>query len=124
MDAQPAKTLYRVVKSNPPNEEDFLTHQDRLGKVPSKHPEHVKRSWNALSAFDTPEGAVRLAEEVSKLGDYIARFDIPEGIGVTWEPSGEQGHFDLRGDKVALRSCFVEIVAVVQRPAAEVTTRP
>ncbi len=124
MVGQPAMTLYRVVKTSPPTEADYETHQDRLGKVPSKHPEHVKRSWDALSSFDSLDGALRLARAVPKLGDYIAQFDIPEGIGVTWEQSGEEGHYDLRGDKAALRSCFVGIVAEVPRPAMKETNQP
>jgi hypothetical protein len=59
------------------------------------------------SAFDTAEAAVQLAKRMRvKLGRVIVRYDIPEGVGITWElvPGDEgTGHFDLFGDKEVLK---------------------
>jgi hypothetical protein len=69
-----------------------------------------KRSWNALSAFDTEEGARRQAKMFTHLGKFIVRCDIPEGSGISWEQSGEAGHYDLRGDVKELKSYLADVV--------------
>lgn len=40
----------------------------------------------------------------------IVRYDIPEAAAITWEPSGEAGHYDLRGDKEELKRSLTEAV--------------
>jgi len=75
-----------------------MTPQDKLGNPPPDATEEKKRSWDALSAFDTAEGAQRQAEQYTYLGKYVVRYDIPSSSGIRWEPSGEAGHIDLRGD--------------------------
>ncbi len=65
-----------------------------------------------MSAFDTEEGARRQAKMFTHLGSLIARYDLPEDAGITWEQSGEPGHLDLRGDKEALKRCLTRVVAV------------
>jgi hypothetical protein len=97
-------SFYRVSKRFPPDERSYLTPYDKLGPAPADAPEEKKRSWDALSAFDTEEGARRQAEMFTHLGNLIVRYDIPEASGIHWEQSGEPGHYDLRGDKEELKS--------------------
>ena len=47
-------------------------------------------------------------------GTYIVRYEIPEGVGITWEETLEPGHYDLQGDKDVLKSCLADFVAEVQ----------
>jgi hypothetical protein len=47
------------------------------------------------------------------LGNHIVRYDIPDGSGITWEQSGEPGHFDVRGDKEELKGDLADFVAHV-----------
>jgi hypothetical protein len=54
-------SFYRVSKRFPPDERTYLTPQDKLGEPPDDASEEKKRSWDALSAFDTEEGARRQA---------------------------------------------------------------
>jgi hypothetical protein len=54
-------------------------------------------SWDALSAWDTLEAA-SVASRNMRSARFIVWYDIPEHCGVTFEPSGSPGHFDLRGD--------------------------
>ena len=51
-----------------------------------------------------------MARRFKRLGRYISRYDVPEGIELTWRQTIEPGHYDLRGDKEALRRCLIECV--------------
>lgn len=99
------RSFYRAVKKYPPADRDYLTPRDRRGDPPEQFTEEQKRSWDALSAFDTEEG-VRWQHALLPapgIGKYVVRYDIPEGSGVFWEETLEPGHYDLRGDFVAIR---------------------
>lgn len=56
-----------------------------MGDPPADASEEKKRSWDALSAFDSEEGARRQAKQYTHLGKFIVRYDIPEGAGIAWE---------------------------------------
>jgi hypothetical protein len=100
---RPVRSFFRVARRYPPDDHSYLTPQDKLGDPPADAPEERKRSWDALSAFDNEEGARRQARQFTHLGNLIVRYDIPEDSGITWEPSGEPGHVDLRGDREELK---------------------
>ncbi len=110
---RPARTFYRVTKTNPPTDKDYVTRFERLGEPPADLPADVKRSWYAFSAFDSVEGAREQALQVRGIGRYIFRYDIPEGCGVTWEQTLGPGHYDLRGDKEVLKRCVTGFVSDV-----------
>lgn len=38
----------------------------------------------------------------------IVCYDIPDGCGVTYQPSGEPGHYDIRGDFEELKRYLTE----------------
>ena len=102
-----AKSLYRIAKTFPPGDDEYQTAQDRLGELGEHIPEAVRRSWDALSAYDTEAGARKRVKAARKgrrpLGDLIVRYDIPEGSGLTYEPSLGPGHYDIRGDVEELK---------------------
>ena len=81
------KSFYRVAKTFPPGDEEYLTAQQRRGDPGENVPEHIRASWDAVSAYDTEDGARRKARAARKsrrpLGDLIVRFDIPEGAKIT-----------------------------------------
>lgn len=112
MEEGPLHTFYRVAKRDQPTDHEYLTPQDKLGSPPEDAPEDKKRSWDALSAFDTEDGARRQAKQFTHLGGKIARYDVPAGAGIAWEQSGEPGHFDLRGDKEELKHYLTVVVDV------------
>lgn len=114
MEDRPVKSFYRVTKTDPPTDDDYLTPLERFGPPPDDADPERRESWDAFSAFDTPEGAIRTARRFRRLGRHIFRYDIPEGIGITWEQTIEPGHFDLRGDKEVLKRCLVGCVATLE----------
>lgn len=58
MEERAVKSFYRVTKSYPPTDADYQTRFDREGPAPSDLPPEIRESWDAYSAFDTPEGAI------------------------------------------------------------------
>lgn len=113
MEAPAMKSFYRVTKTNPPTDDDYLTRLERDGEPPDHLPDDQKKSWDAFSAFDTLEGAMAKARRFKRLGRYIAQYDIPEGSGIAWEQTIEPGHYDLRGDKEELKHYWKGCVAEV-----------
>lgn len=103
----PVRSFYRAAKRFPPGDRECLGSQDKRGDPPPEYPDHVKQSWDGLSSWDSEEGARQAAKQAPHIGKLIVRYDIPEGIGVTWTPSMDPGHDDLRGDKEALKRCLV-----------------
>ena len=113
MAERPVKTFYRACKTNPPTDKDFVTRQERQGDPPPGTSEEVRESWDALSFYDTVEGMERQIRRVPAIGRHIFRFDIPEGVGITWTETHPPGHFDLRGDKEILKQYLAGHVGYV-----------
>ena len=107
------RSFYRIAKSYPPGDEEYLSLQERKGDPPADASAEVKRSWSALSAFDSEEGARRVAKKRPRLGSLIVRYDIPDGAGITWEKTLGPGHYDLRGDKDELKRYLTDFVVDV-----------
>jgi hypothetical protein len=118
VEAPAIKSFYRVAKTNLPTDDDYMTPLECFGPPPDDLDPEQKKSWDAYSAFDTPEGAIKTARRFRRLGKYIFRYDIPEGAGLTSEQSIEPGHYDLRGDKEILKQCLVACVATLEAPVS------
>lgn len=113
MEVRPVKTFYRVTKTNPPTERDYVTLAERKGDPPETLTEEARASWYAFSAYDTIDGARNQALQVRGIGRFIWRYDIPEDAGIRWAQTLFPGHYDLWGDKDVLRACEVGYVADV-----------
>jgi len=96
--------LYRATRNNPPTEEDMKSHWD-LGKRPL-HPRD-EASYREVSVFDTLEAAARKARAF-RLGAYIARLEVPDGVAMTRSPSS--GHVGLAGTNPAQLLGYVQHV--------------
>ena len=46
---------------------------------------------------------------------WVVAFDIPDDCGVTYEPSGPPGHFDIRGDMEELKRYLSDVKVDVER---------
>jgi hypothetical protein len=107
------KTFCRATKRNPPTGKDYVTRQDRQGDPPPGVDEETQRSWDALSFYDSIEGIKGQIRLVPSIGKFIARYDIPEGVGITWEETSPPGHYDIRGDAEEIAQYLVDCVAYV-----------
>jgi hypothetical protein len=113
VEVRPRPTFYRATKRYPPTDKDYVTRQERLGDPPQDVDEEVRRSWDALSFFDSVEALEQQIRKIPAIGKHMRGYDVPEGIGITWEASGGPDHYDLRGDKEVLKKCLVECVGYV-----------
>ena len=91
------KRLYRVAERHPPRDREYEPPATRGRALPEDATDEMRRSWDALSAWDTLDGAITASRRM-RSARCIVWYDIPENRGVTYEPSGEPGHFDIRGD--------------------------
>jgi hypothetical protein len=101
------RTFYRATKRYPPTDKDYVTRLERQGAPPSDMPQEMRDSWDALSFYDTIEGIEWQIRQVPAIGRHIVRYDIPEGIGITWTETHPPGYYDIRGDKEILKECLV-----------------
>lgn len=106
------RSFYLVSRHFPPTNRAYRTPQDKGKRMPAGLSEEQQRSWAALSLWSTEEGARRAALQARQagknLGDIIVRFDVPAGMGITWQETIEPGHFDLKGDLKALKNYLAD----------------
>src|SRR5437016_1070647 len=96
-----AFVLYRVVPNEVPAREDFQS--DRLSGHRMRRPDETDEEWDSFSAFRSRSKVRQVApllrarrRTVGAL--YIARLDVPDGVGVQVFPyRGSSGHFGVRG---------------------------
>lgn len=104
--------LYRVVKRNPPIEEDFFS-PARLGRPLHRDTPALRRSWEGVSAADTESAARGLARRFPMMGAYIAVLDVPEDGSIQFEQTGADAHhFDLWAEPHELLARVVATVSV------------
>jgi len=93
----PVRTVYRIVWTDPPSDEDFLSHQARDVNVHVEDPEIVRIS-SGISVFRTLAQARRTAmKRPPWLGRrYIVRIVIPATASATMERTTKTaGHYTL-----------------------------
>ena len=89
--------LYRIVRNNPPAQDDFMS-KGHLGiPCPVADPE-VQGRWTGLSLFGSEEQARRVARRLPMLGSFIVALDIPPSAGARAEPTTGPGHYTVGGD--------------------------
>ena len=111
-DASGPRRQYRIVRSDPPRLEDFLSNAARGRPLPTD-PEFV-RLQDGLSTFAELEQAVRKARQYPALGAYVAELDIPETPAVRIERTLQRsrGHHTVWGNPSYLLTCTVWVVPV------------
>jgi hypothetical protein len=95
------RTLYRIVKTDPPTLEDFRSDEAR-GK-PFVHADPARRRlWSGLSFHGTAAQARRTGRRYRTHGAYIAAVAIEEGAPVRIERTLGPGHYTVWGEPAAL----------------------
>ena len=92
-----AGTHYRIVRTNPPTDEDFKSYT-ALGikpRQPNPDPETL-HLFDGVSVLDTLERARAYIEKGRVRGEYVARLEIPEETPITYE-GPRRGHGNLYG---------------------------
>ncbi len=105
------RSFYRVARTYPPSDAEYLTAREKRGDPPAGASAELQRSYDGLSAFDSSEGARALAIRLKgRLGRLIVRYDIPDGAGAVWDKTLGPGHYDLYGDKTELQRYLADVV--------------
>ena len=112
--------FYRIVKTDPPTEEDIASHAapGRTPPVAFRDDPEKLRSWERVSLFDTEAGARTIARATrGRLGHFIAELHIPnvESKRFMWERTGATpGHYDMSASPADLLACVVRVVPVAE----------
>ena len=103
------RSFYRVVRTDPPTREDFLSHE-ALG-IPPRNPDDVEL-WRGVSVQSTEQQA-RQRARLPGFGRFIAELVIADDSGIIWRRTGRQaGHHTLWGDPDAMLACVVRTIPV------------
>lgn len=87
--------LYRVVRFNPPNLDDFTSPHEQGRNLQNPTPER-QRLWRGLSCYATEVQARNKARKVPALGAFIVRLSIPLQSGILVERTGgSTGHHTI-----------------------------
>ena len=107
-----ARRFYRLVRSNPPTLDDFLSNREK--GIPMARPDpEVALLWDGLSVYATETQARNQAKAKPWLGAYIAELSIAEADPITFRRSGtSRGHHTLWGDPFELLARALRIAKV------------
>ena len=103
--------FYRVVKSNPPTEEDFLSYAARGIPVRDPTDEETLLLAAGVSVFATEAQARGRARARPELGAYLARLQIPDD-GSGQPLRGHRGHHTIWAEPKQPLAWVKEVVAV------------
>lgn len=105
------RTLFRIVRSDPPTLADFLSNVE-LGRSLPRDPE-AARLWSGISVNETERQARRRARGVPALGHYLAELRLDEGPYVLVErTTRSRGHDTVWGEPVLLLKSVVRVLPI------------
>jgi len=105
-------TFYRIVLTDPPSREDFLSNAARA-LLPRRNDPEVARVWDGISVYSTEAQARRRARGAPWLGPHIAELLIREGAMIRVERTTRSaGHYTVWGEPDMLLRCVIRVVAV------------
>ena len=105
-------TFYRIVKTDPPTEADFLSYR-ALGIPLRRDTPELRRSWEGVSVYDTMEAALAIVVQFPRIGRFIAELSLAENGPVRFEQTSvNPRHYDLWGDASDMLVAVVRVVPV------------
>ena len=107
-----ARTFYRIVKTDPPSQYDFWSHQARGLSPPNTKPVTLY-VWDGISVYDSEARARRKAFDFPLLGSYIAAIRIEDDDPIRAErTTSSRGHYTLWGDPALMLARVSSVVPV------------
>jgi hypothetical protein len=100
MNADPPRTLYRLVRSNPPTLDDFMSYEAL--KVPPRRPltSRQRDHWRGVSFYATQAAARLRARASPQLGSFIAEMQVPDEVQVRIEQGGRDlDHYNVWAER-------------------------
>jgi hypothetical protein len=102
------RILYRIVKTNPPTDADFVSFGAQ-GRPAPAGPE-LARLWWGVSVYDSERGARKTAQRRAHLGRYVAQLEIPDDAPVRVERTGHGvGHHTVWAEPATLLAYVAEV---------------
>ncbi len=90
-------TFDRIVRTDPPTEQDFLSYA-ALGYPLRRNTPELRRSWSGVSVYTSERAARMIATKYPRLGAFIAELEVFDDSVVAYEQTGaDLEHFDLFG---------------------------
>ncbi len=113
MAAPTIRVFYRLVQSDPPTLQDFMSHE-AIGILPRRPLSSRGRDiWRGVSHHDTRDPAMAKASASPWLGRYVAEIRVPPEAAVRIEQTGrDPTHYTIWAHSAALLSWVVSVEAV------------
>jgi hypothetical protein len=113
MAAGPPRVLYRLVQTDPPTLQDFMSYE-ALGIRPRRPPTTRQRDqWRGVSHYATLAAARTRARISPHLGAYVALIHIPDGVSVRVEQAGrDPDHYTVWAEPADLLGWVVSVEPV------------
>lgn len=109
-----ARSLFRIVRTNPPTLNDFVSNLAQGRPYPNRNPE-TTYLWDGLSAYDRDSRARRKAKGMPWLGiGFIAEVRIADNDpGVRFERTTKSdGHYTIWGDPAAIMANVIRVTPI------------
>jgi hypothetical protein len=103
--------LQRIVKTDPPTLNDFLSNRDR-GLV--RRENETEDIWGGLSHYDTIERAAKTARRFPSIGTFVAAVRLADNEDFRIEQTFRRGHYTVWGDPRALLDAVQFVVPIGQ----------
>jgi hypothetical protein len=105
-------SFYRIVRTNPPDETDFVS--DKARGLPPRNDEPLTlHVWDGISVYRTLAQAERKARDYPFLGTFIAELNIDIDVPrIRIEKTFGRGHHTLWGPTAILLRSVVAVTAV------------
>ena len=108
--------FYRIVLTDPPGVEAFLSYQAQ-GRTPATTDPEALRLWSGIAVYATEAQARRQAFAYPFLGHYLARLEIPDAGPIRFErTTRSRGHYTLWGEPAAVLACVVATTPAARVP--------
>lgn len=103
-------TLYRIVKTDPPSERDFMSKAALGLQAPDRLSARQRRDWEAISVYTTEARARERARLNPNLGMFVAELAMPESTMFEFELWGQDPlHYNLWAEPAPLRARAVRV---------------
>lgn len=106
------RTFFRIVKTDPPTVDDFLSAEARGMIPPVELSDDLRRLWDGISVYATAAQARRKARQSPILGRYIVELRLWPDTGLRVERTARgPGHHTIWGQPGDIQACVVSVVA-------------
>lgn len=105
---EPTRPFFRLVASDPPSREDFLSYFD-LGLIPARATDYQIDLYKGVSMFETEAQARAQVPRMRRALPYVAEVSVPASVRAVRQGRTE-GHHNIYADPNDLLAWVVRVV--------------